>query len=199
MSLDNLREMLEPALILCGPAALILALYFGLRFFMVTKRIREESRKSFEIASNIEGAYQRFHDEVTESRQRLKEQFDEMERDITERMERSEKIAKSTRDRLIQLETYLKEFFEGEMKSVFESFDRTVTSILEEMKSELLRGVDRIEEIQAVVDSKAFAQDRILDGEGSVYRMISETAATADDEPSSDGISLEDELETPEE
>ena len=199
MSLENLREMIEPALILCGPAALILALYFGLRFFMVTKRIREESRKSFEIATNIEEAYQRFHDEVTESRQRLREQFDEMERDINDRVERSEKVAKSTRDRLIQLETYLKEFFEGEMKSVFESFDRTVTSILEEMKSELLRGVDRIEEIQAVVDSKAFAQDRILDGEGSVYRMISETATASDEEPANDGMSLEDELETPEE
>ena len=82
MSLEELRQMLEPALILCGPAALILALYFGLRFFMVAKRIRKESQKSFEIASNIEEAYQRFHDEVNESRQRLREQFDEMERDI---------------------------------------------------------------------------------------------------------------------
>ena len=38
--------------------------------------------------------------------------------------------------------------------------------------------------IQAVVDSKTFAQDRILDGQGSMYRLLSDTSDTG--EPDAD-------------
>ena len=175
------EDTLMLILVICGPAALVISIYTGLRIFMILKRIRKESSKSYEIASRIEQDYEILRTREAENRQRLNERFDAMDSELRERMELAEKIANGTRERLVQLETYLKEFFEVELKAVFESFDRTVTSILEEMKAELLRGVDRIEEIQAVVDSKTFAQDRILDGEGSVYRMISETKSPAEE------------------
>ena len=170
-----LDESLIPILIVSGPAAFVIALYTGFRVFFILKRIREESRKSFEIGQRIEREYEEKRRHEEEERRRLMSRFDELESDLTQRVDEAQKVATGTRDRLIKLEKYLKDFFEVELKSVFDSFDKTVASILGEMKAELLRGVDRIEEIQAVVESKSFAQERILEGEGSVYRMISDT------------------------
>lgn len=185
--------------IVCGPAALVLAVIMGFRMAASLGKIRKQARRGHDIAARVEGEYERLLAREEEHRRRLDERFRTLETDLRERMERCERVANGTRERLVQLETYLKEFFEVELKSVFESFDRTVTSILEEMKSELLRGVDRIEEIQAVVDSKTFAQDRILEGEGSVYRMISDTGTGgkagetgAEAKAGDAGVSLED-------
>jgi len=174
-------------LIMCGPAALVLTLFTGFRIAVSLGRTRREAAKSHDLATRIEARYEKLLARDEESRRRLDERFGQLEAKLHERAERAEQTAVTTRERLEQLETHLKEFFEVELKTVFESFDRTVASILEEMKGELLRGVDRIEEIQAVVDSKSLAQDRILDGEGSVYRMIAETPAAGSEEtPSPD-------------
>ena len=165
---------MDVILIVLVGASLLLSLYTGFRLFMVLTRIRRESQKGFEIASRVVEDWERFASEEGEKRRRMDERFEEFEASVRARVEESEKIANGARERLTRLEQYLKEFFEVELKTVFESFDKTVASILEEMKAELLRGVDRIEEIQAVVDSKSLAQDRILDGEGSMYRLLTE-------------------------
>jgi hypothetical protein len=169
-------EAVAPFLLLCGPAALLLALYIGFRFFSTIGKVRKESRHGFEAAKHIQEDYAKACAEDDEERRRLMERYEAMERELRDRVAHSETLSVGTRDRLLKLEQYLKEFFEVELKSVFDSFDKTVASILEEMKAELLRGVDRIEEIQAVVDSKSLAQERILEGDGSVYRMIAETS-----------------------
>jgi len=169
-------------LIMCGPAALALTLFTGFRIAISLGKSRKEAARTHDLAARIEAGYEKLLARDEESRLRLEERFSQLEAELRERAERAEKTAITTRERLLQLETHLKEFFEVELKTVFESFDRTVASILEEMKAELLRGVDRIEGIQAVVDSKSFAQNRILDGEGSVYRMIAETPPPAGDE-----------------
>jgi len=170
---------MEPWLLVGVVASLVLSLYTGFRLFMLLGRINQESRKSFEIAQQLQEDWGKFTAREQEARERLSEQFDRCESATRDRVERFEKLASGTRERLIKLEQYLKEFFEVELKAVFDSFDKTVVSILDEMKSELLRGVERIEDIQAVVDSKSFAQDRILDGEGSVYRLIADTGDEA--------------------
>lgn len=157
-------------------ASLVVSLYTVLHVFMLLNRIRKESQKSYEVASHIQEDWDRFSAREEAERQRLAERFERFENSTRDRVEQSEKVANSTRERLIKLESYLKEFFEVELKSVFDSFDKTVSSILEEMKSELLRGIERIEDIQAFVDSKSFAQDRILDGEGSVYKLLADTS-----------------------
>ena len=161
-------------------AAATIALYMAIRLFMLLHRIRQESSKSFEVASRIQSDWEKFSAREEEERQRLSERYERFESTTRDQVDRYEKVATGTRDRLVKLEQYLKEFFEVELKSVFDSFDKTVSSILEEMKAELLRGIDRIEDIQAFVDSKSFAQDRILDGEGSVYRLLADTSADGD-------------------
>jgi hypothetical protein len=133
------------------------------------------------VASRVMEDWEKFSTREADERQRLAERFARFESATSDRVEQFEKVATGTRERLIKLEEYLKEFFEVELKSVFDSFDKTVSSILEEMKSELLRGIERIEDIQAFVDSKSMAQDRILDGEGSVYRMLNDTATKQPD------------------
>lgn len=194
---DNIT--IQNIIVICGPAALLLVIILGFRIAFALGKIRREARSGAAVAARIQGEYDRLLAREEEGRQRLNERFNALETELRERVQSAEKVANTTRERLVQLETYLKEFFEVELKSVFDSFDRTVTSILGEMKSELLRGVDRVEEIQAVVDSKTFAQERILDGEGSIYRMITGAETPANDETASSAeqadadISLEDE------
>jgi len=150
--------------------ALGIAVYTWIRLL----RARRESAQSYETALRLSEDWEKFSAEEKENLKRLTDRVQRFETDTRDRVEEFERIASGTRERLIKLERYLKEFFEVELKTVFESFDKTVASILEEMKVELLRGVERIEEIQAVVDSKSYAKDRILDGQGSVYKLIAD-------------------------
>jgi hypothetical protein len=168
---------MSPWVLVLAIAALVIAIATGCAVFLILGGIRRQSRKSYEVASRVMEDWEKFSTREEEERQRLAERFARFESATSDRVEQFEKVATGTRERLVRLEQYLKEFFEVELKSVFDSFDKTVSSILEEMKSELLRGIERIEDIQAFVDSKSMAQGRILDGEGSVYRMLSDTAA----------------------
>ncbi len=164
----------------------LIALYLGIRLFMLLGRARKESKQSFEVAQDVDAAWREFSEREGDARQRLGDRVERFETATKDRVERYEKIASGTRERLLKLEQYLKEFFEVELKGVFDSFDKTVSSILEQMKAELLRGLERIEDIQAFVDSKSFAQDRILDGEGSVYRLLADTGSGSEGEASSE-------------
>ena len=155
-------------------ASVAVALGMGIRVLMLLGSIRRQSRKGFETAMRLQEDWDAYAARQEDERRRLVERIDQFEGDMRDRVEGYEKLARGTRERLIKLEQYLKEFFEVELKAVFDSFDKTVASILDEMKAELLRGVERIEDIQAVVDSKSLAKDRILDGEGSVYRLIAD-------------------------
>ena len=169
------------AIVACS--ALGIAVYTWIRLL----RARRESAQSYETALRLSEDWATFAAEEKKTQQRLMDRVQRFETDTRDRVEEFERVASGTRERLIKLERYLKEFFEVELKTVFESFDKTVASILEEMKVELLRGVERIEDIQAVVDSKSYAQDRILDGEGSVFKLIAdkddEKAASKEAEP----------------
>ena len=156
-------------------AALVISIATAIAVFAILSSIRRQSKKSYEVASRVMEDWEKFSIREADERQRLAERLARFESATTDRVEQAEKVATGTRERLIKLEQYLKEFFEVELKSVFDSFDKTVSSILEEMKSELLRGIERIEDIQSFVDSKNMAQDRILDGEGSVYRLLADT------------------------
>jgi len=165
-----------PSLVLVlAIAALVVSLATGVAVIMILSSIRRQSKKSYEVASRVMEDWDKFSAREADERKQLAERFARFESTTSDRVEQFEKVATGTRERLIKLEQYLKEFFEVELKSVFDSFDKTVSSILEEMKSELLRGIERIEDIQAFVDSKSMAQDRILDGEGSVYRLLADT------------------------
>ena len=185
--------------LLAAIAGFLLSVGISFRLFRALRRSRREASESYEIALRLQEDWEKNHTRLREERRKLQERFDEFQSGTEERVDRFENVAAGTRERLVRLEQYLKEFFEVELKAVFESFDKTVASVLDEMKTELLRGVDRIEEIQAVVDSKSYAQDRILDGEGSVYRLISNkkeepdvsAAPAAEDEPAVESAQAE--------
>jgi len=188
---------MDPIWIVVIFAAVAISIYTGLRLFTLMERIRRESRRSYEVAVRLEEDWQRFAEREKTSRLRALERLEALEADVKDRVERFEKVAVGTRERLLKLEQYLKEFFEVELRTVFDSFDKTVASILEEMKVELLRGVDRIEDIQAVVDSKSYAKDRILEGEGSVYRLIADSEGKKD-EPAAESSAEGNEPKPPE-
>ena len=168
-------------------AALVVSIATAVALFLILGGVRRQSKKSYEVASRVMEDWEKFSAREAVERQRLAERFAQFESATRDRVEQFEKVATGTRERLVKLEQYLKEFFEVELKTVFESFDKTVSSILEEMKSELLRGIERIEDIQAFVDSKSMAQDRILDG-GSLYRMLPDTDTKA---PAAEGSTPE--------
>jgi hypothetical protein len=172
---------MPPYVLILAILALAISIATLIGVFMLLSGIRRQSKKSYEVASRVMEDWEKFSAREADERQRLAERFARFESATSDRVEQFEKVATGTRERLIKLEQYLKEFFEVELKSVFDSFDKTVSSILEEMKSELLRGIDRIEDIQAFVDSKSMAQDRILDGEGSVYRLLADTTTKKSD------------------
>ena len=161
-------------------AALVVSIATAGAVFMILSGIRRQSKKSYEVASRVMEDWEKFSTREVAERQRLAERCARFESATSDRVEQFEKVATGTRERLIKLEQYLKEFFEVELKSVFDSFDKTVSSILEEMKSELLRGIERIEDIQSFVDSKANAQEKILEG-GSVYRLLADTTTKGAD------------------
>lgn len=94
--------------------------------------------------------------------------------DIREGLSRAQDLLAETREKLNRFEEYTRDFLERELSQAFFKFDRTVGSVLGEMKSELLHGVERIGEIQSVVESKTEAQRRIFGGAAGA-RMLGES------------------------
>lgn len=91
--------------------------------------------------------------------------------DMRERLNRLHGLVAETQENLERFEQYTRDFLEKELSGAFVKFDRTVGSVLGEMKSELLRGVERIDEIQSVVESKSEAQRRIFGGEAGALLL----------------------------
>jgi hypothetical protein len=79
-------------------------------------------------------------------------------------------------------EEYFRSVFEKELRFAFRSFDETLGSVLKEMKGELLRGVNRIEQIQSVVGSRNRAEEQLTTSEAEVRRLLKGGAT----EPKSD-------------
>ena len=125
----------------------------------------------------------RFKDELTEKWEADREGVDQrvgrLEQTTGERVQELSDLADRTRVHIDELEAYIKDFFESELKTVFRSFDKTVGSVLGEMKSEMLRGIERIDQIQSVVAGKTRAQELVLEGESGAYGLLAESAAEA--------------------
>ncbi len=157
-------------------ASIILVLYFGLRLFLIIGKIRRESRKSAEQAAKNRKEWQAFQanqdNALDEARQKLTNDIHRVADRTREKIAEFEDSVGATKDHLDKLERYLREFFEVEMKNVFDSFDSTVSTVLSEMREQLLRGLKNIDEIQSVVDNRVQAQDRILEGAFTAERLL---------------------------
>ena len=156
-------------------AAIILALYTGIRVFQSVGGLRRESKEAAGVARKVREEWlqhERKQTSTLESATRdLDERMTQVEQSTSKRTGELEERVNGLLNHITQLEEYLREFFEVEVKNSFDSFDQTVTNVLDQMRAELLRGVDRIEEIQSVVGSKTAAEDRFLEGKSAVYRL----------------------------
>ena len=96
------------------------------------------------------------------------------------------------------LQRYIEDVFQRDLRGALRSFDSTVSSVLREMKDELLHGVSRIENIEAAVGSRQDIEDRLLPGSEGADKLpaptdegqedqsptpIDEGAETPEDEP----------------
>jgi hypothetical protein len=74
--------------------------------------------------------------------------------------------------RLDAVDRYLKQIFQKELSTSITSFDRTTSSLLEEMKCELMRGVARIESIETAVERRHAVSGRLEEHSRKVHKLI---------------------------
>ena len=166
-------------------ATLILLLYVGTRLFAAVGRVRRESRRADDTARRMQGEWEEYNKGQSEAiRQKLSE-VDErattLEENTAGRIEEFEGLVGRTRSEIERLEHYLRDVFEVELKNVFDSFDSTVSGVLGEMKGELMRGVDRIEEIQTMMEGRDAVEGSLADSRDAVRSLTSGEAPAADD------------------
>ena len=92
--------------------------------------------------------------------------------------------------RFEHFEEYFRSVFEKELRFAFRAFDETMGGVLKEMKGELLRGINRIDQIQSVVNSRSRAQAQLVSSEEEARRLLkssSEPTAAPKAEPGGDG------------
>ena len=170
-------EMFDALMVLSGCVifAVLLSLYFSLRLVLSIGAIRRESRKGAELAKQIREEWGEHEGKQTaamkEAANKVEQRMAEVQQRMEERLGGFEEQVTAVRNHLTQLEDYLRDFFEVEVKNAFDSFDNTVTDVLDQMKSELLRGVDRIEDIQTVVSGRTGVENRLTEGQAAVYRI----------------------------
>ena len=159
-------------------ANLALTLYAGARMFRSIGKLREESSRADQIARAIKSEWENFvRTQAEHIRQRaaeLEQRAETLEARVDQKVAELEEMVTNNRIQIRRLERYLREFFEVELKNVFDSFDNTVNSTLDEMKRELLRGVDRIEEIQAIVESRDVVEGRLVEGRAAIESLTGE-------------------------
>lgn len=86
-------------------------------------------------------------------------------------------------DSLGALDTFVRDTLDNRLDSAMRAFNGTVTGVLGEMKGELLRGVGRIEEMEAVVAGRVQAQKRLVEGPDAA---LQHTGTSANDEAEHD-------------
>lgn len=113
-------------------------------------------------------------DQATSDLERRLALFHDNAVDTRERLNRVNDLLAETQGQLERFEQYTKDFLERELSQSFTRFDQTVGTVLGEMKNELLRGVERIDHIQSVVENKADAENRLFASDSGI-RMLGET------------------------
>jgi len=190
--MDSATILSVIALIVSAAAVAMLAASFS--------RISRQSSRNEQLVKRLKGDWQIYSSRGEQEILRLYKQFDQLEKEtrdpvvklnglvgdldqrlsqfhegalaMREDLERLRRQVASLQERQARFEEYTRSFLEREVKTAFESFDATVGSVLGEMKSELLKGVERIDDIKAVVDGKRQAQMRIERGQAEGARLL---------------------------
>lgn len=156
-------------------ANLAITIYVGFRVFRALGRVREESRQADELARTVQAEWELFNRNQTEKIHlkltEVEQRAGTLEERIQSRINEVERQARDTRIEVERVERYIREVFEVELKNMFDSFDTTVNGVLDEMKRELLRGVDRIEEIQAIIEGRDVVEGRLTEGRAMIQGL----------------------------
>lgn len=86
--------------------------------------------------------------------------------------EASKKKSEEVGKKIDDLNVYLRDVFSKEFGGAMESFDSTVSSVLEEMKSELSQSVSNIERIESAVNSRRTIDMRIEEGSDKAQALL---------------------------
>lgn len=111
------------------------------------ERVEERASALSERIAGVESRTQK----VTEDVERFRERVDEVEARIPNLF-----------DKLDEFQETLSRTFQAEMNSVLNSFDNSLASLLQQMKSDLQLGISRIEGIESMVRSREEAERNLL-------------------------------------
>ena len=168
---------------------------------LVLKKHREDAHGCERAVEGVRGEWEAFSSKSEQASKRLAERLDRIETDAGERMNRLDQAASDlgrrlalfhdnavdtreclnrvsdllaeTQGQLERFEQYTKDFLQRELSQSFARFDQTVGAVLGEMKNELLRGVERIDQIQSVVETRSDAEKRLFGGDAG-FKMLGE-------------------------
>ena len=96
--------------------------------------------------------------------------------------------------KLDELSHYLKDVFQQDLRGAMDAFDRTVSGVLGEMKTELLNGVNRIESIEHAVHGRGQVGDKLVAGSEKAGGLLEEAKAEAGAEEPADDRQFEETL-----
>lgn len=86
--------------------------------------------------------------------------------------EESQVLVNASKAKIDSLDLYIRESFSKDFSGAMDSFDKTTTSVLNELKDEMLQGVKRIEQIEIAVTKKGQLQDKVERGQDDIQRLI---------------------------
>ena len=171
-------------------------------------RLKDELREGADaVKAKLEEAETRFAKEVDQRSGNVAERigtlearWKEMNRDmdkVHDRMDEVESRIPELHDEMEEFKKSLSRIFQSELGAVLDSFDGSVNTVLEQMKSELHTGIKRIEGVEKMVQSRKRAERFLLQSssasrleEGEEGEEIEgedvEEALTAEFEPAAD-------------
>lgn len=154
---------------------LALVVYVAFWVMRTIDEIRAESRRAAEIAEKLRAEWDEFNraqrSQIAEKLTEVEGRAKNLEEDTGSRLQEFENGVRDTRLELQRLERYLRDVFEVELKNVFDSFDHTTRSVLEEMRTQLLNGVERIDEIRNLVEGRDAVEGRLVEGRVAVQGL----------------------------
>jgi len=197
--LSNLPEWL--VLVALGVAALsaLLALICALVALRVRGRVVTTATTLSSLEQKMEEVQASLAQRIDEAQLSLDQKTDEIRAsaqsqadEAKSKADQARQFAEQTRnevtnmvDRVAKFEDYFRNVFEKSLSNTFANFDQTVTDVLGQMRSELERGITRIDQMKSMVENRGQAEERLIESTEEVQNLLSEgqTGAEQPEEP----------------
>ncbi|MEW6360452.1 MAG: hypothetical protein AB1696_29245 [Planctomycetota bacterium] len=88
--------------------------------------------------------------------------------------EEARRQAADVMDRLTRFEEYFRTVFEAKFSSSFAHFDQTVVDVLGHMREELQRGLNRVDQMHAMVENRARTEGELLATQQEAQQLLAE-------------------------